>query len=786
MRIACFAILLLMISSQADAAEYFVSGRILNAETNEPVVFAYVSTHETNSSALSDENGKFVLRVNAIGDFHIHIEAFGYEAFAIHVTVSANGADMGDVLLRPSHIELKQIVVESEVLKSTYKQQSLDLNVLDKKQWMTGAHMTLSQQLTSIPGVNQLQTGQAISKPVIRGLSGNRIVVYDLGMKQEGQQWGSDHGLEIDAFTAEQVEVIKGPASLLYGSDALGGVIRMRLPSSPQKGWAASVSSQFRSVNDYWGNSVAIEGAGERWFVKARMTISDFADVKVPADRFIYLNRILPIENNRLKNTAGEELHTQTTVGYNWKRGVLKLTYSSFNQSNGMFPGIIGIPTGANVADDGDYRNVDLPRQEIQHEKLALNLTQNFESGWLQWDAGIQRNIRREMIRPHRDGYGPLPDNANAHLLELVTFQSNVIWHSNLRNGWKFLPGFSGTSQSNERSGWEFLLPAFRSQSVGSFIYVEKNVSEKSIWNGGLRYDFHVQNGNAFSTPIYALNEEIIGFNQRTNRLQRDYSNYSAALGWSYMFNERLNMKWNAARSFRVPNPAELLINGIHHGTYRHEQGDENLESEIGYQLDAALVYEMKSAYFKFTPFFNYFNNYIYLRPTANFSTLPDGGQVYRYTAHNAIFTGAELYMEWHPVEALHIEGSVDGVYSYNLETGLGLPFTPPIRSRWSLTYEKERANKRLASWSAGANYLVWSDQYNIDRNEYNTAGAYRIDLIAGLNWKIRGRETALRFAVNNLFDRYYFNHLSAFRALRIPEQGRNFSVSFHWPITIK
>lgn len=768
------------------SAQFILTGKIVNAESKEPVSGALISTHEVRNTSASDETGHFELRLLSSGNYHVHFEAFGFEAHAQHFVISQPETDIGVIELRPSSIELKQVVVESEVMKSTYRQQSLDLNVMDKKQWMNGASMTLAQQLSSIPGIQSLQTAQGVSKPVIRGLSGTRILVSDLGLKQEGQQWGSDHGLEIDAFSAEQVEVIKGPATLIYGSDALGGVVRVHIPAAPAQGWIGNVSSQYRSNNQYFGSSAMVEGASGKWFVKTRWTYSQYGDMRVPADRFIYLNRVLPLHEGFLKNTAGRELHSQTTLGYAWSTGILKLTYSLFSQKNGLFTGIVGIPTVFNLADDGDHRNVDTPRQEVTHQKWVANWTQNFRSGWLQLDAGVQQNLRREIIRPHREGYAPLPTDAVAHRLQLTTAQVNAVWHSVFSGGWKIIPGMSVSFQSNDRSGWEFLLPDYRTYQAGMFVFAERVFSDRSVLNFGVRGDRAVQHGESFAVPVYAPGEQITGYDVRVSEVRRSYFNYSASAGWSYMWTDRLNIKANVARSFRIPNPAELLINGIHHGTYRHEQGDPALPGEVGYQFDLTLAAEGKKTQVKLTPFFNYFNQYIYLHPTGSFSTLPDGGQVYRYTSHDAVFTGAEVYADWHPMDALHLETTVESVYSYNLSTGLGLPFTPPVRVRWSAIYEHRLGRRTWSGWSAGVTWQLWSDQKNVDRNEAVTPGAYKADAFFGLSWKGKNGETTLRLATNNILDRYYLNHLSAFRVLRIPEQGRNFSVALFVPFDLK
>ncbi|MEZ4800707.1 MAG: TonB-dependent receptor plug domain-containing protein [Flavobacteriales bacterium] len=419
----CFA------SASYSQSTYTFSGRILDAETKESVVGAHIECHETGYMTFSDTTGAFEIPQLKNGQYHLHIEMAGFKAYAEHFTIEGEDVFSALVLLESSHIELRQVNIESEVSKADYRHSSQDLMILDLKSASSIGATNLSQKLAQLPGVNKLESGTGIAKPIIRGLSGNRILVSDLGMKQEGQQWGSDHGLEIDPFINEKVEVIKGPASILYGSDALGGVIRVQTPAIPSKGWSGGLTGIYRSNNDYYGSSVNLNFASNHFFVKSRLTWAEYGDVKLPANSFTYLNRTLPIYNNELKNTAGKDLHYQVTMGWKGVKNVHKLTFSHFHQNNGFFPGLVGIPSGFNVLPDGNTRNIDLPNQQVDHYKLALNSTLVLSKGWLQLDAGWQRNIREERIIPHQQGYAPISESPVAHHLELSTTQIAARWH---------------------------------------------------------------------------------------------------------------------------------------------------------------------------------------------------------------------------------------------------------------------------------------------------------------------------------------------------------------------
>ncbi len=780
----CLVLCIVLPTELRAQVNYLLKGEVRDAETRLPLEAAIIEIHETGRTTETDSTGKFEIELTD-GVFHIHALRAGYKAYSVYFKTDSIAAGL-QIFLEPSQVESIEVLIESSVSRADYAHQSMDqINVsqrdLDK---LRGAG--LSQSLAAIPGLNVIQSGVAVAKPVIRGLSGNRIQVNELGLKQEGQQWGSDHGLEIDQFAVDQVEIVKGPSSILYGSDALGGVINILPLPKPEQGLAGSVNTMLRSNNDFAGASLVLEGAGKRAFFRARATGNSFGDYKVPADQFTYLNRTLDIQNNRLKNTAGREFHTSFATGLAGRLGSIRFTGTSYHQQAGLFPGIIGIPNNNLLREDGDKRNVGLPRQVTEHYKGIMNAVLNRENGWLQLDAGFQQNRRTEEARPHAHGFAPPDTSTIAHKLLLSTVQCNIRWHHNPVRNWRIIPGLSFSTQKNRRGGYEFLLPEFSNWNAGAYLFAEKELeSKRSIFNMGIRFDAGGLHSMAFYSPIWNDQQQLTGYYERVGTANRFFKNLSGALGWSWLPQKGLNIKINLAKSFRMPNPAELLINGIHHGTFRHEQGDPSLQPENGYQVDLVLVKEGRNSYFKFSPYFNYFNGFIYLKPTANFSTLPDGGQVYRYSQNDAIFTGVECFAEYHPIKALHLEVNADYVHSYNVQTQLGLPFTPPLRVRFNAQFEAPMEGRRISDFYFGATSTFVSSQKNVDRNEKSNAAYSLVDAFAGASFTVGKEKIELKFSAFNLFDTKYINHLSIYKLLNLPEQGRNFNLILRIPFTI-
>lgn len=766
-------VLLCLVAYHAQAQS--INGEVLSTE-GVAIAGAFVEVHETGQSTFSSASGMFVLNDLAKGHYHLHVRCAGFKSFAADVECPSGSLR---IVLQPTDIELSEVTIENSFSKSEYARQSLDMTVIDRAGMDRMRGMTLSQSLGQLAGVNAVSTGVGIAKPVIRGLQGNRIVVNDQGIKQEGQQWGNDHGLELDQFSIERLELVKGAASLQYGSDGLGGVINVLPAGAPEEGWHGGVQMLARTNNSLLGTSAMITYRKSRFFIRYRSTLQRYGDYRVPATSFTYLNRTLPIEAGRLRNTAGEEWHHQLAVGFMGEKVNWTLTLSRFQQRSGLFPGIVGIPTYGNVRDDGNAFNIDLPLQNVQHHKAILNLSRQMRKGWLQVDAGVQHNARREDARPHVDGYGPMPTTTMAHRLELFTAQATARYHLRHNERWKSVPGVNVQYQQNRRGGFEFLLPNYNTYNAGAWWFSEWSRHSKStVWNAGVRYDVGHMQATAFNALLYDVSQQPIGLWQRSPNVQRQFQNVSAAIGFSKVWRQVWSFKMNAGKTFRIPNGAEMLSNGVHHGTWRHEQGDASLKAEQGYQLDATAGIERERWKLHFTPYFNYFSGYIYLRPTARFSELPDGGQVYRYTQNDALFTGAEFTGEWHPLRPLHLEVSADYVFSYNLQTTLALPFTPPFRARTQAMWEKEGEHWK---WYGGMQAWAVAAQNRVDRNEWTTPGYFLIDALAGISRQWKHHAVSLRLTLSNATDRRYMNHLSLYRRLMLPEQGRNLALSVVW-----
>ncbi len=741
----------------------------------------------------SDEEGRFSISGLDAGTYQLELGYVGYEHKSVRVKLPAGGTRQLSIVMEEKSELLEEVVVSEEHAKqeTTLATEHFSEHLIERN--LQG---TFAKSIEKIPGISAINVGVGIAKPVIRGLSFNRIIVNHMGIKQESQQWGADHGLEADQFDVERVEIIKGPASLQYGSDGLGGVINI-LPGKiiPRNTLSGNVLGLYKTNNEHWAGTAKAGVNIGGLFATARYSRQAFGDYRVPASQFLYNSFVLPIYDNNLKNTAGEESNFSAMAGLQRDWGISRFTLTSYSLDAGLFSGAVGIPRSYALEDDGNRRDIDVPKQEVDHYKLAYNQVFFLLDGHIDLNLGYQRNLRREFSFPefHSIPSSQIdPGNTLALELALETYSANFHYEYNPSGHWKNIYGGNVQWQKNRRGGFEFLLPDFNTFRGGLYTLIERELAPGWLANGGLRVDYAENDTRFFRQWVWDSNENIVDSLIAPSTAQ-SYFNWSASVGSRLVIREDAwFLKLNLGKSFRVPYPAETVSNGIHHGTFRHEVGTPGLESEHGYQLDLSTDWSLGSFSGSFATYFNYFDNYIYLGPTfpARFSPLPEAGQVFQYRQDNAIYTGFELQWQWEVLPFLSLKQSSDFVQSYNLNTRLALPFTPQPTLKSSLLYEFSGKGWLTEFYAELGHQYVFAAEgrLRVDRSERPTP-AYQLweaGLGATLDWQ--GQQLVFSIQGQNLLNTRYLNHLSRYRLINVPEQGRNivFSVKIPFSASLK
>ncbi len=739
---------------------------------------------------VADEDGRFSFGQISAGTYELQTSFIGYKTDTTDVNVKLGTPTTVRLILDHDYEMLETVIVHEEHAK---QEVTLQTDHLQEEFFQKNFEGTFAQTIEKLPGISAINVGVGIAKPVIRGLSSNRIIVNNQGIKQESQQWGSDHGLEIDQFDLQRVEIIKGPGSLQYGSDGLGGVINI-MPAKilPEDSYAGSIMGLYKTNNAHWGGSAKLGFNLDNWFLSARYSQQDFADYTVPSNTFTYNDFDLPILDNRLKNTAGNEANVSVTAGVNKPWGITRLHYSHYSLDAGLFSGAVGVPRSYALTHDGNYRDIDVPQQQVDHYRLSFNQIIYLQDSHIAVDIGLQRNLRREFSEPefHSIPLSQLQDPNDKLAIELLLETMSLASHyeHHFASDWKNIVGLNAQWQRNTRGGFEYLLPDFKTFRGGVYSIVESEISDTWLVNGGLRLDIGQNTSDRNRQYIWNSNEVIIDslVSFATDDL---FYNWSASLGTNLdLPGDRWTLKANLGKSFRVPYPAETVSNGIHHGTFRHEVGTPDLETEHGYQLDIGAYCQLDNLSGSISYYFNYFDNYIYLGPTfpAQFSRLPEAGQIFQYRQDDAIYTGLEVQWDWTLTHKLEINQAADFVQSYNPKTRLALPFTPQPSIKTDIVYTP------LELKSIQDCYLELGHEYHfaaegnlrIDRSEEPTPAYQLWNFGMGGDIILGNQRMSIKLQVDNLMNAKYLAHLSRYRIINIPEQGRNFILSVKVPFS--
>jgi len=766
--------------------DYRLSGTVKN-RTGHALDGAYVKIN--GKYFWTSKEGEYNTKLKS-GNYEVHVSMVGYRDFDTIIDLDEN------LILSFSLAEfvtgLDEVLLEGHVHKKTSQQVVyVDDDYLEKQ-----FNGSLASSLERIPGFNAMQIGSGASKPIIRGLGLNRVAVAENGIKQEGQQWGADHGLEIDALNVENLEIVKGVGSIAYGSDAIGGVVRINNNSIPSEGFSGSIYSFAQSVNNSLGTSAKLAFSENDWFFKAKFTGISFGDYSLPTEEISYLNFNIPIFDEKLKNTAGKELDWYAQAGIVKDDFSTTLSISKVYQKSGFFPGSHGIPDISRVQPDGDLRNIEEPFQRVTHFKITNNTNFFYGNGQLDLDLSYQKNHRQEwsLFHTHYGGQESPEVDPNLELdFNLKTYTTRAIYHHSFNRQNETQLGVDLNWKDNDISGFNFLLPEYQAGNYSIFGIHEYEPSARNLWTLGLRFDYGtIDMQSNYDPNLYEFlirngqTEQLANsYAQRSEGVKRNFSSFNARMGWDHTFDESWSSKINFGTAFRLPTAIELGANGIHHGSFRHEQGDPDLEPEQGFMADLNLNYSKNSWNISLSPYAYYFNNYIFLRPTGTFSVLPHSGQLFQYTQSEALLSGIELAII---KEIGRWRFNLAGEYLHNRQLtsdksrNFPLPFTPANNLFTEVGYQLFQDSEIFNFSEISINNLLVMEKDRIAQGELITPGYS----LWGLEWQneinLNGFRANINFRVDNLLNEQYFNHTSFYRRLQIPEMGRNIQLNIKIP----
>ncbi|MFI0430662.1 TonB-dependent receptor domain-containing protein [Mariniflexile sp. HMF6888] len=730
MRILLNVLLFLAITN--SYAQNSIKGTVTDATTNQGIPYANIYLSELEKGTYTNENGDFLLENLPSGNRKIVVSILGYETKSINILIPT--ANSLTISLTPTAIEMQAVIVSTPF----HKLQSENVMKVEHQtiaNLKANGAVNLADGITNIAGVESVTTGLSIGKPVIRGLSSNRVLVYAQGVRLENQQFGDEHGLGLSDSGIESVEVIKGPASLLYGSDALGGVLYI----NPEK-FAQSNTSNADFNGNYFSNTqgfstnAGYKASDEHFKFLFRGSLTEHADYKT--------------NTYRVTNTRFKEQDFKAGMGYQ-KEGFRTEFRYNVNHSK------LGIPE--EIGEQSTNKTPLLPFQDITNHVFSSKSSVFFNNSRLDINLGYIYNDRKEFEEHHHDEAEEELEDENEVLeaalhMKLKTANYDVKYNLPKLGKFETIVGIQGMNQVNTNYGEEQLIPNATTNDFGvlatSHIHFEKA---------------DVQLGARFDNRTIDV----------TTGLQKNFNSFNGALGLKTDILKKVTARINLATGFRAPNLSELTSDGSHEGTNRYEIGNGNLESEQNFQTDIALEFKNEHVEFFVNGFYNTINNYIYLSPNGESI---DGDPVFVYLQNDANLYGGEvgLHIHPHPLDWLHMESSFETVTGKQTNASY-LPLIPANSVTNILRVEFERPWLKKAY--SFVKLTTTFNQNNASAFETNTVGYSLLSAGLGGNFNLFKNEATITLSGTNLTNKTYVNHLSRLKPDGIFNMGKNITV---------
>jgi len=703
-------------------------GVVLDKQTNEPLVFVEIYFPDLKTGTTTDENGIFTVAHYTQSKIHLIINYIGYKTIDEMIDIKATPKKT--FYLEAAHFNIEEVVVSTSTSKL---QHDAVVSVVHQKLASLSKMpvASLAESISNIAGVSQNTTGSGIGKPIIRGLSGNRIVIYAQGIRIENQQWGDEHGLGLGEIGIESVEVIKGPASLLYGSDALGGVLFF-VDERYAKHNTYEIGAQSKYVSNSLGylNNATFKIHRGKFKFNLFGAYNTHADYKIPNGSYVI-------------NTRFNEKNIKAAFGFNANNWISNIRYS-YLQNN------FGISEGADYSNITSHK-IELPFQTIDNHNFSIeNKFTLKDDSKLNTVLGYTANYRREFEDDSQ---------SQALGLHLNTFTYNLKWQSStIKDIFDFVIGSQGMHQTNKNNGEEILIPDAKTNDIGVYGLANFKINEFKFQTG-IRFD-----KRKIDTKT----------TQNITAFIAEYNGVTFSAGTVYK-TDKIKFRANISSGFRAPNTSELLSDGVHEGTSRYEKGNRNLNNEQATQFDFSFDYQTEHLKFSINPFYNYIKNYIYLAPT---NTLIAGVPVYDYLQKDAFLYGGEMGVHYHPHQLhwLHLSSDFSTVFAEDTNSN-ALPLIPQSKLNTSINAEFD-SDKKISIHKIYLQHIYKFRQARIGLFETETNGYHLVNLGLNLLIKTKGNPIQVDTGVKNLLNKTYIDHLSRFKTASIPNQGINYYIS--------
>lgn len=759
-----FSVFALFVQAQQKDCQFFIQGKLIDADTYLPVSNAHLEINNFSSNT-SNHKGEFVIQKVCLGEIKLKISHIAYSE--LNNTIALRNDTTLTIYLHKKSIDLDVVNIQANV--SDKKTQSERKISSDLKFSSQGKN--LAEVLTTIDGVSVLKTGSNISKPVLNGLYGNRLLLIQNGVRHESQQWGAEHAPEIDPFAGQNILVIKNSDGVRYGPDALAGIIKINpAPIDSTKTVKGSTALILNSNGRGGIWNTQLEGGLKNFTYRVGTTLKRSGNLKTA--------------NYYLGNTGVEELNSNVILNYNGIKHAIQFSFTNFSTNLGIFDGahignkediIERIKHGRPFEKYQFSYKIAAPNQKVDHQVAKVNYQYKLiNNATLEMQYSLQRNHRREFdMRRVLDDNVPMADMIlTTQHLELVYTNPNSII------------GLAGTLQVNNNTpgtGTTPIIPNFDNHTFGAFASHKISMGRKQL-EFGIRYDYKYFDVAGYRYDYTNPNPNG-SLNQYLLKDQKHFNNISAVTGLSIPFSKFLLWKTNAGLAWRAPSANELYSDGIHHGSGTYEVGNKNLKSEKGLKWVNSIQLNNNFIHASVDLFAQVIQDYIYSQPNPDSTrqTIRGTFPLFQFKQNDAFFYGLDYNMQLSLAKNWNYDLGIAIVRAKNTETHKYFPYIPADRYRHSIAYNLPISKIWKSSIKVEQIVQAKQSQYESDSDFAPPPPSYQLfNLIVGTYISHKSQKnTRVQLSVENLFNKEYKDYMDRFRYYA-HALGRNISIKIN------
>lgn len=726
-------LIIIYLSILSVNAQFNIEGKIRDSKTGETLANANIYFPDIKKGTVADIDGDYILRNIPSGTHKLKISYLSYSTKTIKIE-GQNQTLKYDITLDPeSSVCLHQVIVTAGIY-STQDETAIKIETLNKKDIEGLGGISLIKDLTRIPGIDAISKGNGISTPIIRGLSTSNILVLNNGVKMQNFQFSTNHPYMIDEFGVEKIEVVKGPASLLFGSNAVGGALNFIKESPASIGQTKSdLNFSYNSNTQGISSNVGVKTTPGKMFFGIR------AGLKTHRDYIDGGNNIVP--NSRFNEKSGKFF-----TGINNKNSTSKL-YIDYNQMNlGLT-----IPPAIKLFENNDRKNKNW-YQNLSNLLISSKNIFHFGKYKNEININYQTNNRKLFESPSNETRFKTVDM----LLNTLTYELKTNKSFKQKN---FIFSIQGLSQKNvNNDAPKHILPDFKLNDIAGMGLVQLNFRNNFHSQFGIRYDLR---------KIQIPEQETI-----KKEINKTYQNFSYSLGSTFNLSKHILLRTNIASGYRTPSIAELSQDGSHGS--RYEIGNINLLPQRNYEGDLSMHYHSKKIKVELSGFYNKINNYIFLSPAGD--KTEKGLPIYKFMQSDASLYGFESNLGYFPTESINLSTSYNYLVAKK-ENGEYLPLIPQNKLRTSISYFKNMNLKYLKQIAFNIESSYAFEKNNIHPSETITDSYNVYNVSISQQLSIKSQKIKLNFKINNVLDEKYLDHISTLKGLGYYEIGRNINI---------